>query len=84
MPSQNDREAAAQRLRPYGRMMGMLAGAFLGLAFALLLLALFAPTQHGIGIAVLLFLGAVIGAWLGRLFPAIAEPLFWLLALLGL
>lgn len=84
MNSQNDKEAASQRLRPYGRFMGMVGGAFLGLGVALLTLAIFAPTQHGIGIAVFLFVGTIIGAWLGRLFPAVAEPLFWLLTLLGL
>ncbi len=84
MNSENDQEAAAQRLRPYNRFMGMVAGAFLGLGVALLILSIFAPTEPGIGIAVFLFVGTVIGAWLGRRFPIVAEPLFWLLSLLGL
>lgn len=84
MNSQSDKEAASERLRPYGRFMGMVAGAFLGLGVALLTLSIFAPTEPGIEIAVFLFVGTVIGAWLGRLFPVVAEPLFWLLTLLGL
>ena len=84
MNSQNDQAAVAQRLRPYNRIMGMVSGAFLGLAFALLLLAIFARPQPGIGIAVLLVVGTLLGAWLGRRFPVVAEPLFWVLTLLGL